>query len=265
MKTEEYQGFTLKADRYLEYSSSHYWEILKGEEVIACTLWNDDKFWKNDDEALFAAKGALTLWLSGRKDIYFQPNIVPVTLNSPMSYDNEYERRYPGNAISPLAWIHPDVVIGRGNTIGPFCMIGGPAECRGRETQGRVIIGFNNIISGLVTIDSGTDDRTKIGNGCYLMKHSHIGHDCFISWNVTLSCGAKIGGHSEIRKGANIGLNAVIHQHQIIAEGVMIGMGAVVTKKLITHPYMTYAGNPAKEIGDNSKHPNYTIFLKDSI
>lgn len=173
-----------------------------------------------------------------------------------------YNERYPGNAISPLAWIHPDVKIGKGNTIGPFCMIGGPAEWKGHEIQGKVIIGNNNTLSGLVTVDSGAEQTTVISRGCYLMKHSHVGHDALIMDGATISCGAKIGGHTIICDGANIGLNAVIHQKHKIEEGAMIGMGAVVTKKLITEPYKTYAGNPAKLIGDNSNHPNYPIFMK---
>lgn len=180
----------------------------------------------------------------------------------------DYNERFPGNAISPLAWIHPDVKIGKGNTIGPFCMIGGPAEFKGKEVQGRVIIGDNNTLTGLVTVDSGTDGPTEIASGCYLMKHSHIGHDCHLKNDVTVSCGAKIGGHSIIREWCNIGLNAVIHQRSIMPEGVMIGMGAVVTKKLVAEPYKTYAGNPARLIGDNDKHPHYpeyTINLKDSL
>lgn len=177
----------------------------------------------------------------------------------------DYSERYPGNAISPLAWIHPDVKIGKGNTIGPFCMIGGPAEWKGWEMPGKVIIGDNNRLTGLVTVDSGTAGHTMIGDGCYLMKHSHLGHDVILASGVTISCGAKIGGHTRIGKDANIGLNAVIHQNQKIEEGCMIGMGAVVTKKLKTEPYKTYAGNPAKLIGDNSNHPNYTIYLKDSL
>lgn len=177
-----------------------------------------------------------------------------------------YSERYPGNAISPLAWIHPDVKIGKGNTIGPFCMIGGAAEYRGNEVQGQVIIGNNNRLTGLVTVDSGTGvGFTTIDNDCYIMKHAHVGHDACVFSRVTLSCGAKIGGHTYINPDANIGLNAVVHQKQVIAGGVMIGMGAVVTKKLVTEPYKTYAGNPAKLIGDNSNHPNYTIYLKDSL
>jgi acetyltransferase-like isoleucine patch superfamily enzyme len=48
----------------------------------------------------------------------------------------------------------------------------------------------------------------------------------------------------------------VIHQKQDIAIGCMIGMGAVVTKKLITEAFKKYAGNPAKEIGDNAIYRN---------
>jgi UDP-N-acetylglucosamine acyltransferase len=178
---------------------------------------------------------------------------------------NDYQKRWPGNAISPLAYIHNDVQMGKGNSIGPYCIIGGPAEWKGHEVQGRVIIGDNNTFTGLVTVDSGAEHPTVIGSKCYLMKHSHVGHDAKLGDGVTLSCGAKIGGHTVIGDEANIGLNAVIHQKQNIPAGVMIGMGAVVTKKAKPGPYEIYAGNPAKYIGENQNHPSYTIYLKDSI
>lgn len=128
------------------------------------------------------------------------------------------------------------------------------------------MIGNNNTFTGLVTIDSGSDIDTIIGDNCYFMKHSHVGHDSIIGNNVTVSCGAKIGGHTVIGDGSNIGLNAVIHQKQTIAEGCMIGAQAMVTRKLVTEPFKTYAGNPAKLIGENDKHPNYpeyTINMKE--
>ena len=83
------------------------------------------------------------------------------------------------------------------------------------------------------------------------MKHSHVGHDAFINSGVTISCGAKIGGHAEICEGANIGLNATIHQRLMVPEYCMIGMGAVVTKKTQMIPQQKYAGNPAKWLGVN--------------
>ena len=167
------------------------------------------------------------------------------------------------------AIIYPGVQIGNGNTIGPYCIIGAPPEWRGKEgTSGRVIIGHANRLTGHVTIDSGADHHTMIGNDCYIMKGCHVGHDGDIGDHVTLSCHSIIGGHTIVNDHANIGLSAIIHQKQVIMQGVMIGMGAVVTKKLITEPYKTYAGNPAKEIGSNTKHPNYetyTINQRDSL
>jgi UDP-N-acetylglucosamine acyltransferase len=172
-----------------------------------------------------------------------------------------------------MIYIHPTAVIAPGVTIeddgddvyiGPLCVIGFPAEWRGHErTNAGVIIRAGTRLTGLVTVDGGVEGFTAINKNCYLMKHCHVGHDAVIREGVTISCGAKIGGHTEIGKYANIGLNAVIHQKMFIAEGVMIGMGSVITKKLVTEPYKTYAGNPAKYIGENGKHPFYTIYLKD--
>lgn len=184
------------------------------------------------------------------------------------------------NYIHPTALIGPKVELGNDNYIGPFCIIGYPAEHKDfwpeangliTKTVGKVIIGNNNHFTGHVTIDAGTEGNaqvTIIKDGCWFLKHSHVGHDAVICDNVTVACGAKVGGHAIIEKGCNLGLNAVIHQRQQIKEGCMIGMGAVVTSKLITEPYHTYAGNPAKLIGENTKHPKYpeyTINMKETL
>ncbi len=83
-----------------------------------------------------------------------------------------------------------------------------------------------------------------------VMKHAHIGHDCIIQNNVTISCGAKIGGHSIIKEKSNIGLNAVLHQFTTIEKGCMIGASAFI--KGLTEEYSKYAGVPAKKIGINN-------------
>ena len=156
--------------------------------------------------------------------------------------------------IHPTALIGPNVTIGKNCYIGPYCIIGYPAEHKEYwgKFDGGVDIGNNVTLTGHVTIDaSTTEEPTTICDNVWMLKHSHVGHDCFIGDNVTISCGAKIGGHTIVRYKCNIGLNAVIHQRQDIAIGCMIGMGAVVTKKLVTQAFKKYAGNPAKEIGDN--------------
>lgn len=157
--------------------------------------------------------------------------------------------------IHPTALLGPKVLIGNNVYIGPYCIIGFPPEWKGKEDKENfgVSIGNNTVITGLVTIDAGAERITYIGSDCYLMKHSHIGHDAYIGNGVTLSCGCKVGGHAMVYANVTIGLNAVIHQRVTIAEGCMIGACAFIGKTLITKPYSKYAGVPAKLIGTNKK------------
>jgi UDP-N-acetylglucosamine acyltransferase len=155
------------------------------------------------------------------------------------------------NIIHPTAIIGDNVVLGDNNYIGAYCIIGDLAEHKAfwDKPKGKVYIGSNNIITGLVTIDAGTEETTYIGNNCFIMKHSHIGHDCIIGNNVTISCGAKIGGHSIISEKSNIGLNAVLHQFSLIKEGCMIGASAFFKGQ--SEPYTKYAGVPVRKLGEN--------------
>lgn len=168
------------------------------------------------------------------------------TINMPESLGRE-------PFIHTSAMIGENVEIGEGTYIGPFCIIGYPAEHKGYwdKPVGKVIIGKNCVITGHVTIDAGTEGITWIGDNCWLLKHSHVGHDAHILDDVTISCGAKIGGHATIGRGTNIGLNACIHQRLNVPYECMIGMNAAVTKKLEMKPQRKYAGVPAKDIGSN--------------
>lgn len=190
---------------------------------------------------------------------------------------------YDNNFIHPTAIIHPSVTMGAGNHIGPFCVIAGnvhignsnrfeaycsigtPPEHRqfwDCQTDFGVNIGSGCIFREFITINAGTERNTKLLDNVIMLRGSHVGHDAVIGDRVNLSCNALIGGHTVIENDANIGLGAIIHQRQVIAEGCMIGMGGVVTKGLKTRPYYTYVGNPAREMGENTKHPNYLIYMK---
>jgi UDP-N-acetylglucosamine acyltransferase len=168
-----------------------------------------------------------------------------------MNLLKKQERKMANNIIHPTAIIGDNVILGDNNYIGAYCIIGDTAEHKKYwdKPKGKVYIGNNNIITGLVTIDAGTEEATYIGDDCFIMKHSHIGHDCTIYSNVTISCGAKIGGHSIIKSNSNIGLNAVLHQFSIIQEGCMIGASAFFKGE--TEPFTKYAGVPARNIGKN--------------
>lgn len=155
-------------------------------------------------------------------------------------------------SIHPTAVIASNVTIEDNVYIGPLCVIGFPPEWKGREADGKgVVIRSGARLTGLVTVDSGADRVTEIGANCYLMKHTHVGHDAILGEGVTISCGAKIGGHTEIGDGTNIGLNAVLHQKLKVPGGCMIGMGAVVTKRTELKEGMKYVGNPARLLSEN--------------
>lgn len=150
--------------------------------------------------------------------------------------------------------INTNVIIEDDVYIGPLCIIGFSPEWKGRELDNKgVIIKKGTRITGMVTIDGGANQPTVIGENCYLMKHSHVGHDAELKNGVTLSCGAKIGGHAIIGENTNIGLNAVIHQKVEVPEGCMIGASAFVGKKSILKPFHKYAGVPVRELGENKK------------
>lgn len=163
--------------------------------------------------------------------------------------------------IHPTAFIHetvvlyPGVEVGPGAYIGPYCIIGGPAENLDTfPAQGLgVEIGPGAVVTGHVTVDSGTTRKTMVGPRSFLMKGAHVGHDAILGVGVILSCGAKIGGHAWIMAAANIGLNAVVHQWKVVGQYAMVGMGAVVTKGLEVEPVKTYAGNPARLLGINRR------------
>lgn len=156
--------------------------------------------------------------------------------------------------IHPSAVIYDNVIIEEDVYIGAYCIIGAPPEWKGREHEGKgVIIKKGARLTGFVSVDAGAERTTVIGENCYLMKHSHVGHDAVLGNNVVLSCGAKIGGHSIIGEGTNIGLNAVIHQKLSIPEGCMIGASAFVGKKSVLKPKHKYVGVPVKEIGKNER------------
>lgn len=156
--------------------------------------------------------------------------------------------------IHQTAVINSNVIIEDDVYIGPLCIIGFNPEWKGRELDNKgVIIKKGTKITGLVTIDGGALQPTVIGENCYLMKNSHVGHDAELKNGVTLSCGAKIGGHAIIGENTNIGLNAVIHQKVEVPEGCMIGASAFVGKKSILKPNHKYAGVPVKELGENKK------------
>lgn len=147
--------------------------------------------------------------------------------------------------IGPYCVIGPDVAIGDGcrlvahvhvtghTTIGagtvvyPFASLGTPPQSthyRGGPT--RLVIGSDCDIRENVTMNIGTEaDRgvTEVGDRCFLMAGSHVGHDCVVGNDVTFANNAVLGGHVSIGECVFLGGNAAVHQFVRIGEGAMVG------------------------------------------
>jgi UDP-N-acetylglucosamine acyltransferase len=156
--------------------------------------------------------------------------------------------------IHPTSVIYPNVIIEKGSSVGPLCIIGAPPESKsfqGKESGFGVVIRSGAIIHGHATIDAGTVRNTEIKAGAYIMKGCHIGHDALIHEGATLAPHVVVGGHSEIGFNTNMGIASVVHQRCIVPEDCMIGMNATITKRTKLVPNGKYIGTPARWIGKN--------------
>jgi UDP-N-acetylglucosamine acyltransferase len=183
------------------------------------------------------------------------------------------------NTIHPSAIISPEAVIGKGNIIGPYTVIsrgvelgdgnwigshvvlGSPAEMKNGSHGAEWIseetavdsfgvkIGNENKIREFSTIHSGSAAETTIGDRNFLLRNTHVGHDCQIGSDVTIAGNTVLGGHVVVDDFANIGLGTAIHQRTTIGAGAMIGMASAVRNNVL--PFTISLGNPARVSGIN--------------
>lgn len=143
--------------------------------------------------------------------------------------------------------------IGPRTVIHPFASLGGPPQSvkyRGGPT--RLVIGADCDIREHVTINIGTeDDRsvTEVGDGCFLMVGSHIGHDCKVGRKVVMSNNTLLGGHVSVGDNVVFGGGAAVRQFVRIGDGAMIvGLSGVRADVI---PWGTVQGPLANLVGLN--------------
>ncbi len=167
-----------------------------------------------------------------------------------MDFYDKYFMFDESNQIHDTAIIYPNVVMGKNNIIGAYTVIGSNGEIRGvnqNDFQGTVVIGDNNVISELVTIQRPfTETSTEIGNNNIIMAHVHLGHNVKIGDNTEICTGTIIGGYAEINDNAKIKLGVTIRNRKKIGKNCIVGMGSVVIRD-VEENYVV-VGNPAKEI-----------------
>lgn len=161
--------------------------------------------------------------------------------------------------VGPNAVLLGPLTVGDRVWIGPGAVIGTPPEIStldqnaawdGELAHHGVVIGDDVVIRELVTISQGSHRPTVVGSGSWLLNTSYVAHDVEIGRSVTLSSGARVGGHAEIGDHVTLGLNATVHQRRSIGAGAMIGMAAAVTRDVL--PFSKVYGSPPRRHGLNA-------------
>jgi UDP-N-acetylglucosamine acyltransferase len=117
-----------------------------------------------------------------------------------------------GDGCRLLAHVHlaGHTTIGAGTVIYPFASLGTPPQSvkyKGGPT--RLVVGTNCDIRESVTMSTGTEDAgaiTMVGDRCFLMAGSHVGHDCRVGSDVTFANNAVLGGHVSVGDRAFLGV-----------------------------------------------------------
>jgi UDP-N-acetylglucosamine acyltransferase len=141
----------------------------------------------------------------------------------------------PSVVIGPCAVVEDNVHIDAGTTLGPHTVI--REFCR---------IGKNNTIDAHAVI-GGLPQHTAYD---FLMSYAHIGHDCMVGDNVTLSNNIVLGGHVEVGDFVVLGGCAGAHQFLRIGSYAMVG-GYVPLRKDVL-PYSMVGGEPVRHYRLNS-------------
>ena len=116
--------------------------------------------------------------------------------------------------------------IGPRTVIHPFASLGSPPQSfsyRGGPT--RLVVGADCDIRENVTMNTGTEDDhglTQVGDGCFFMVGSHVGHDCTVGNKVVVANNTVLGGHVSVGDNVVFGGGVAVRQFVRIGEGAML-------------------------------------------
>jgi UDP-N-acetylglucosamine acyltransferase len=143
--------------------------------------------------------------------------------------------------------------IGARTVIHPFASLGSPPQSvhyRGGPT--RLVVGAECDIREHVTMNTGTEDGggiTVVGDRCFLMVGSHVGHDCKVGNDVVFANNILLAGHTTVGDRVVFGGGVAVRQFVRIGEGAMIvGLSGVRADVI---PWGTVQGPLANLIGLN--------------
>lgn len=170
------------------------------------------------------------------------------------------------NVIMPNANILYGSRIGNGNTIFPGAVIGAiPQDLKFRGEETIAEIGDNNTIRENVTINRGTaaKGKTAVGSNNLLMEGVHVAHDTFVGNGCIIGNQTKLAGEVVVDDFATISSTVLVHQFCRIGGYVMVQGGCKTTKEI--PPYIIAAREPISYYGLNNVGLRRRGFTREQI
>jgi UDP-N-acetylglucosamine acyltransferase len=121
----------------------------------------------------------------------------------------------PNTTVRAHAFLDGWTQIGEGCEIHPFAVVGHlPQDFHFGGERTYCKIGDRVVIREGATIHRGTqpESSTTVGDECFLMAYSHIGHNCELSKGAKVYNMAALSGHVEVGENAIISGYSLIHQ-----------------------------------------------------
>lgn len=157
--------------------------------------------------------------------------------------------------------------VGADTEIYPFASIGlAPQDLKYAGEESELIIGARNRIREYVTMNPGTADGgmvTRVGDDCLFMAGSHVAHDCILGDHVILANNATLGGHVTVGDYAIFGGLSAVHQFTRIGRHAIVGGMSGVENDVI--PYGSVMGDRARLSGLNIIGLKRRNFAKQDI
>jgi UDP-N-acetylglucosamine acyltransferase len=141
----------------------------------------------------------------------------------------------PGCVIGPHVYLTGRTAIGARNRFFAGCVIGeAPQDLKYKGEPTRTRIGDDNVFREHVTVhrSATSGGETMIGARCFLMQHSHVGHNVELGHDVILAGGALLAGFVTVADRAFISGNCLAHQFVRIGTLAMMQGGSAISKDL---------------------------------
>lgn len=173
--------------------------------------------------------------------------------------------------IYPFAFIDKDVEIGDGTVIMPFASImrgtrvgknckiyqsaivgADPQDFRWKGEQTHCFVGDNVTIRENVIINRSIspEGATRIGDNCWLLANSHVGHDSVLTRQVVLGNNVAVAGDVVIGECTILSSGVIVHENSSVGDWVLVKGGCRITGNV--PPYCIMAHNPTSYFGVNA-------------